>query len=332
MNVKDLLKSALLLICLFLTQVSVCQQTSTDPPPPKRPKRTLGTVTNNTGGTGDDTPYCLDDYNKYQITFEVRLANLIHEIGEDGNSYGRIPFHYPKMYFQIEYNGILLEPILLDKFGYYQNSEGIDYYRIFIDSPILDFNDKCPENGNSKFSFKMEGSLLTKTDSVWELYPACDYPDMFPCDLYAGEWCGEDGKTNNDDDVFCQNDKFKSIFRQILMCNCDELKLPDDELPHIGENDGIFDFDDNDGSSIVRSKQEIEFSAYPNPVSHILNIEHGSIKNISIYNAMGMVNYSADINELATSTTIDLNTYPNGVYFMKVESSKDYRIIKVVKK
>ncbi len=72
------------------------------------------------------------------------------------------------------------------------------------------------------------------------------------------------------------------------------------------------------------------FSAYPNPVSNILNVRaNEAISSVSIYNILGQEVYSAKLN--AVSSTIDMSSYASGAYFVKVNIGGTEGIVKIVK-
>lgn len=72
------------------------------------------------------------------------------------------------------------------------------------------------------------------------------------------------------------------------------------------------------------------FSAYPNPVSNILNVRaNEAISSVSIYNILGQEVYNAKLN--AVSSTIDMSSYASGAYFVKVNIGGTEGIVKIVK-
>jgi hypothetical protein len=68
----------------------------------------------------------------------------------------------------------------------------------------------------------------------------------------------------------------------------------------------------------------------PNPVADVLNIQSPEIINsVSIYNMSGKQMKILNVN--ATSSVVDFTGYKNGIYFVKVQTSKDVKIQKIVK-
>lgn len=83
----------------------------------------------------------------------------------------------------------------------------------------------------------------------------------------------------------------------------------------------------------VKEATGIDFSIYPNPTSDELNINLGAPQsgNLMIYNFIGQVVYT-EILVNVTSTTLDMETLPNGNYFVKWEGAANSITKKVVKR
>ena len=72
------------------------------------------------------------------------------------------------------------------------------------------------------------------------------------------------------------------------------------------------------------------FSAYPNPVSNILNLQaNEAINSVAIYNVLGQEVYSAKIN--AMTSTVDMSQMASGAYFVKVDINGTEGTVKVIK-
>lgn len=72
------------------------------------------------------------------------------------------------------------------------------------------------------------------------------------------------------------------------------------------------------------------FSAYPNPVSNILNLQaKEAINSVAIYNVLGQEVYSAKINAL--TSTVDMSQMASGAYFVKVDINGTEGTVKVIK-
>ncbi len=74
----------------------------------------------------------------------------------------------------------------------------------------------------------------------------------------------------------------------------------------------------------------VGFSAYPNPVKDVLNLEaREAISTVSIYNVLGQEVYNAEVNALNAS--IDMSSFTSGAYFVKVNVGGVEGIQKVIK-
>ncbi|MBV1924844.1 MAG: T9SS type A sorting domain-containing protein, partial [Flavobacteriaceae bacterium] len=72
------------------------------------------------------------------------------------------------------------------------------------------------------------------------------------------------------------------------------------------------------------------FSAYPNPVKDILQLNaNEEISSVVIYNVLGQEVYNASVN--AFSSTIDMASYNSGVYFVKVNIGDTQGTVKILK-
>ncbi len=72
------------------------------------------------------------------------------------------------------------------------------------------------------------------------------------------------------------------------------------------------------------------FSAYPNPVTNVLNLNaQEAISSVSIYNVLGQEVYNAEVNAL--STTIDTASFTSGAYFVKVNIAGTEGTVKILK-
>jgi hypothetical protein len=78
------------------------------------------------------------------------------------------------------------------------------------------------------------------------------------------------------------------------------------------------------------TKEKESFTIYPNPSNSVININstmHDDIKEIVLYNSMGVfVNkYNSNINK------IDLSKYANGQYFLKISYNQKFETKKIIK-
>ena len=77
--------------------------------------------------------------------------------------------------------------------------------------------------------------------------------------------------------------------------------------------------------NVVGVNDEIDNSIkiYPNPTSDFLNIEFINENEFSIFNAIGELMYKSS----ARKTTISVQSYPSGVYFMRVQKDNNTAVI-----
>lgn len=91
----------------------------------------------------------------------------------------------------------------------------------------------------------------------------------------------------------------------------------------------VDDFDYNDILSVGDFAAK-NFSAYPNPVNDILNIQaNENISSVSIFNVLGQQVYQSNID--ATSSQIDMSQYTSGAYFVKVNIGGTEGTVKVIR-
>ena len=75
---------------------------------------------------------------------------------------------------------------------------------------------------------------------------------------------------------------------------------------------------------------QLGFSAYPNPVTNVLNLSaKESISNVTIYNVLGQQVYNAEVNALNTS--INTASFTSGAYFVKVNIAGTEGTVKILK-
>ncbi len=98
-----------------------------------------------------------------------------------------------------------------------------------------------------------------------------------------------------------------------------------------GDNEVYFDdyvfSDTNVGTQDFAAKG---FSAYPNPVNNVLNLQaNEAISNVAIFNVLGQEVYRANIN--AMTSQVDMSQMASGAYFVKVNISGVEGTVKVIK-
>jgi hypothetical protein len=74
----------------------------------------------------------------------------------------------------------------------------------------------------------------------------------------------------------------------------------------------------------------VGFTAYPNPVKNVLNLQaNEEITSAVVYNILGQEVYNASINAL--NATIDMANFASGAYFVKVNVGGTEGVVKVLK-
>ncbi len=83
------------------------------------------------------------------------------------------------------------------------------------------------------------------------------------------------------------------------------------------------------GLERVESSPQIEF--YPNPVKRMLkvSIAEGTSTTLSLYDTWGKLLLSTTFR--GNDGELDLATFPNGIYYLKVNNGRDHNYLKVIK-
>lgn len=72
------------------------------------------------------------------------------------------------------------------------------------------------------------------------------------------------------------------------------------------------------------------FKAYPNPVTHVLNLSYaGTIETVEVFNLMGQQVTGKTINQ--TDYALDMSSLPSGTYLVKMSSEGASKTVKVLK-
>jgi hypothetical protein len=81
----------------------------------------------------------------------------------------------------------------------------------------------------------------------------------------------------------------------------------------------------------TQSAPDLMFSAYPNPVKDVLNLNVNAEKysEIRIINLLGSVVYASDIND--DTVRINISGIPAGIYFVKVQGVNANASLKILK-
>ena len=97
----------------------------------------------------------------------------------------------------------------------------------------------------------------------------------------------------------------------------------------VGDDQTVYYFDNiSFGSPIslgIDSVSKDSFKLYPNPVEDYLNIDSSNtvIKNIEVFNILGEKIYSTN-----SSDSLDMSTYSAGIYFVKINNTITFKILK----
>jgi hypothetical protein len=97
----------------------------------------------------------------------------------------------------------------------------------------------------------------------------------------------------------------------------------------VGDDQTVYYFDNiSFGSPIslgIDSVSKDSFKLYPNPVEDYLNIDSSNtvIKNIEVFNILGKKIYSTN-----SSDSLDMSTYSAGIYFVKINNTITFKILK----
>ena len=85
-----------------------------------------------------------------------------------------------------------------------------------------------------------------------------------------------------------------------------------------------------DGTVGVDDSETLEFNYYPNPTNDIVNFNGQQvIDGIVVRNLLGQQLFATQPN--ATATTIDLSTFPSGMYLIEVTSGAQSKVVKVMR-
>lgn len=80
----------------------------------------------------------------------------------------------------------------------------------------------------------------------------------------------------------------------------------------------------------VNDLAAVGFSAYPNPVKNVLNLQaNEEMTSVVVYNVLGQEVYNANVNAL--TSTIDMASFASGAYFVKVNVGGTEGIVKILK-
>ena len=78
------------------------------------------------------------------------------------------------------------------------------------------------------------------------------------------------------------------------------------------------------------STLDSQLKVYPNPTQGIVNIVCPEARQISLTNAMGQVVYQIPVS--TNSAQFSIQNFPDGVYFLKVETPDGVAVKKIIKR
>jgi hypothetical protein len=96
------------------------------------------------------------------------------------------------------------------------------------------------------------------------------------------------------------------------------------------------DTDGNVSYSAIRSLRftsDLEFNVFPNPTTGVISMilpESNSVKQVRIYNTVGQMVYSLNVNQASKYYQLDLSGYEEGVYFIRLEDGINSKIKRVI--
>ncbi len=93
---------------------------------------------------------------------------------------------------------------------------------------------------------------------------------------------------------------------------------------------GTFTLRLTDPNLAINNFESSNFTAYPNPVKDVLNIDYKTnISSVSVFNLLGQQVIEKAVN--ASHSQIDMSHLPNGSYLVKVTADSQVKTIKVIK-
>ncbi len=92
----------------------------------------------------------------------------------------------------------------------------------------------------------------------------------------------------------------------------------------------VDDFGYDDQPLGIEDFNLIKIDAHPNPVTTLLTLtSEESIRSISIYNTIGQLIYSEELNAL--TTTVNMANYQTGMYFVSISNDSASQVINILK-
>lgn len=96
------------------------------------------------------------------------------------------------------------------------------------------------------------------------------------------------------------------------------------------------DIDGNESYSairMIRTPGMDDYEVFPNPTTGVISVilpESSTVNHISIYNTIGQVIYSVNVNQATKSYQFDLGEFEEGIYLMRLENGINSKIKKII--
>lgn len=74
-----------------------------------------------------------------------------------------------------------------------------------------------------------------------------------------------------------------------------------------------------------------DFKFYPNPVKDMLHLENMTFTKASVYSVSGQLIDEVEFDTATTNNTLNMGSYANGIYLIKLENGAEQQTIKVIK-
>lgn len=134
--------------------------------------------------------------------------------------------------------------------------------------------------------------------------------------------------------VGCNDDGGTGLFSLLSLTGLDPIATPTLYIEVYRYNStglgGAFQIAAYDSSLATSSFNNSAFSAYPNPVTDVLNLSYDkNISTVAVFNLLGQQVLSKSIN--ANDAQIDMSQFNSGAYFVKVTSNDQVKTVKVIK-
>lgn len=263
------------------------------------------------------------------VRFRVIVFNLDELNGDDYSNIINVglapnldlPDEYEPMFLRCELNGIV-DVVEVESFSFVRPENG-PYAFVFDHYMNLDYCDYC--DSDSDYILQSHMNLESEDGSV---YPICNYTepgDLFACNYLPGG-CSM---------TTCNNEDWANWSSNIIGFSCGE-DFEDGEIINLQNYDGITNDSEARNSSIQKKESLMSPIIYPNPFQSELNIQWKSESEnstIRMYSTNGqLVKSWYDTGHRAEEILkVDINTLPNGIYFLEIQSEGEILHHKLIK-